>query len=302
MQEVVANVDQIRFDLEVSIENQVGIQALPFTGMDKSGAPVCHFFKMNSCMRGANCPYRHIVGEKATVCKHWLRGLCKKGDQCEFLHEYDMSKMPECYFYQKYRRCDNKDCEYQHINPSDKVKDCPWYDRGFCKHGPSCKYRHRRKVMCTNYLVGLCVDGPKCKFTHPRWELPNEVLRMTKCNRCQEPGHKATMCTHQGFTDDESFFGVGLNGGRPLVANVKRLVDHIFEQREKQQGLGMFQPGGRGSKAGGMPKDMSRITCFKCNRKGHYASRCPDLFPPTTSQPTITGVGGVNIIPQTNMA
>ena len=58
---------------------------------------------MNSCMRGANCPYRHIVGEKATVCKHWLRGLCKKGDQCEFLHEYDMSKMPECYFYQKYR-------------------------------------------------------------------------------------------------------------------------------------------------------------------------------------------------------
>ena len=36
------------------------------------------------------------------VCKHWLRGLCKKGDQCEFLHEYDMTKMPECYFYSKF--------------------------------------------------------------------------------------------------------------------------------------------------------------------------------------------------------
>ena len=36
------------------------------------------------------------------VCKHWLRGLCKKGDQCEFLHEYDMSKMPECYFYTRF--------------------------------------------------------------------------------------------------------------------------------------------------------------------------------------------------------
>ena len=34
--------------------------------------------------------------------KHWLRGLCKKGDQCEFLHEYDMSKMPECYFYSRF--------------------------------------------------------------------------------------------------------------------------------------------------------------------------------------------------------
>ena len=34
--------------------------------------------------------------------QHWLRGLCKKGDQCEFLHEYDMSKMPECYFYSRF--------------------------------------------------------------------------------------------------------------------------------------------------------------------------------------------------------
>ena len=47
------------------------------------------------------CPFRHISGEKTVVCKHWLRGLCKKGDQCEFLHEYDMTKMPECYFYSK---------------------------------------------------------------------------------------------------------------------------------------------------------------------------------------------------------
>ncbi|POI31658.1 hypothetical protein CIB84_004591 [Bambusicola thoracicus] len=53
------------------------------------------------------CPFRHISGEKTVVCKHWLRGLCKKGDQCEFLHEYDMTKMPECYFYSKFgkKRC-----------------------------------------------------------------------------------------------------------------------------------------------------------------------------------------------------
>lgn len=48
------------------------------------------------------CPFRHTKGEKTVVCKHWLRGLCKKGDQCEFLHEYDMTKMPECYFYSKF--------------------------------------------------------------------------------------------------------------------------------------------------------------------------------------------------------
>ncbi|KAG2920786.1 hypothetical protein JG687_00016070 [Phytophthora cactorum] len=30
------------------------------------------------------------------VSRHWLRALCMKGDNCEFLHQYDMSKMPEC--------------------------------------------------------------------------------------------------------------------------------------------------------------------------------------------------------------
>lgn len=54
------------------------------------------------------CPFRHISGEKTVVCKHWLRGLCKKGDQCEFLHEYDMTKMPECYFYSKFGKAVGK--------------------------------------------------------------------------------------------------------------------------------------------------------------------------------------------------
>lgn len=60
------------------------------------------FFWFLSPLLGGMCPYRHISGEKTVVCKHWLRGLCKKGDQCEFLHEYDMTKMPECYFYSKF--------------------------------------------------------------------------------------------------------------------------------------------------------------------------------------------------------
>ncbi|KAG9462667.1 hypothetical protein GDO78_013622 [Eleutherodactylus coqui] len=118
------------------------------------------------------CPFRHISGEKTVVCKHWLRGLCKKGDQCEFLHEYDMTKMPECYFYSKFGECSNKESPFLHIDPESKIKDCPWYDRGFCKHGPICRHRHTRRVICVNYLVGFCPDGPTCKFMHPRFELP----------------------------------------------------------------------------------------------------------------------------------
>lgn len=55
-----------------------------------------------ACSRGFNCPYRHIKGERVIVCKHWLRQLCNKGDECEFLHEYDMGRMPVCYFFQKF--------------------------------------------------------------------------------------------------------------------------------------------------------------------------------------------------------
>lgn len=71
--------------------------------MDKSGRGVCLKNEVKACLLGALCPLRHIIKDKQVVCKHWLRGLCKKGDQCEFLHEYDLSRMPECFFFSKYR-------------------------------------------------------------------------------------------------------------------------------------------------------------------------------------------------------
>uniref|UniRef100_A0A2K6G0D3 Cleavage and polyadenylation specificity factor subunit 4 n=1 Tax=Propithecus coquereli TaxID=379532 RepID=A0A2K6G0D3_PROCO len=101
------------------------------------------------------------------VCKHWLRGLCKKGDPCKFLHQYDVTRMPQCYFYSKFGDCNNKECSFLHVKPALKSRDCPWYDQGFCKDaGPLCKYRHVPRIMCLNYLVGFCPEGPKCEFAH----------------------------------------------------------------------------------------------------------------------------------------
>lgn len=34
MQEIIANVDHIKFDLEIAVEQQLGAQPLPFPGMD----------------------------------------------------------------------------------------------------------------------------------------------------------------------------------------------------------------------------------------------------------------------------
>lgn len=79
MEEIVAPIDGIVFEIERDLEAQVGAISLPFQGMDKSGAATCTFHISGSCMRGSMCPFRHIKPDRTIVCKHWLRGLCKKG-------------------------------------------------------------------------------------------------------------------------------------------------------------------------------------------------------------------------------
>lgn len=113
-----------------------------------------------------------------------------------------MSKMPECYFYSKFRDCSNKECPFLHIDPETKIKDCPWYDRGFCRHGPNCRNRHVRRIACTNYLCGFCSEGKNCKFVHLRFDLPSTTAPdvTTKkssviCHYCNEIGHKIYNCT-----------------------------------------------------------------------------------------------------------
>jgi len=133
----------------------------------------CKFFvNKGHCLKGTDCPYRHSRGERSVVCKHYLRALCKKGDACEFLHQFDLSKMPECFFYSNFGECNNPECHYLHINPEDKKQECPWYARGFCKHGAKCRLKHVKRVICDRYMAGFCPDGKNCKFGHPKWELP----------------------------------------------------------------------------------------------------------------------------------
>ena len=136
---------------------------------------------------GSRCQFRHTKRDQSVMCKHWLRGLCKKGDACEFLHEYNLKKMPECWFYSNYGECSNTECMYLHIDPESKAKECAWYNRGFCKHGkytqsgivlsnceigPHCRNKHVRKVACQTFLCGFCPLGPECPRGHPKHEIP----------------------------------------------------------------------------------------------------------------------------------
>ncbi|EEB05511.1 zinc finger protein Yth1 [Schizosaccharomyces japonicus yFS275] len=106
----------------------------------------------------------------SVVCKHWLRGLCKKGNQCEFLHEYNLKKMPPCHFYAERGWCSNgEECLYLHLDPSKQVGVCAWYNMGFCPLGPICRGKHVRKgPICERFLAGFCQLGPNCPHPHPK--------------------------------------------------------------------------------------------------------------------------------------
>lgn len=78
-----------------------------------------------------------------TVCRHWLKNLCMKGDKCDYLHVYDPNRMPECLFFLKYGKCTDPDCNFRHVAVSERP-ECQRYRLGFCKFGPLCRSRHDR--------------------------------------------------------------------------------------------------------------------------------------------------------------
>ena len=46
---------------------------------------------------------------------HWVRGQCKKGDNCEYLHVYDKEKLPVCKFLKDHGNCQKGDqCQFRH--------------------------------------------------------------------------------------------------------------------------------------------------------------------------------------------
>jgi cleavage and polyadenylation specificity factor subunit 4 len=149
-----------------------------------SDRPICKAFQTGHCPNGTRCSERHVSDTKVSqptgglnslVCKHWLRGLCKKGEGCEFLHEYNLRKMPECNFFMRNGYCSNgEECLYLHIDPLSRLPPCPHYDMGFCPLGPRCSKKHVRRKICPFYLAGFCPDGPECKLAHPKWQTDME--------------------------------------------------------------------------------------------------------------------------------
>lgn len=138
---------------------------------------------------------------RQTVCRHWLRNLCMKGDKCGFLHQFDKERMPTCRYFAKYNECKEPDCPYKHSN--DDVKECNMYKLGFCIHGPHCRYKHIRLEGPPPPVDEACLIG---RPGHIHGVLPFAARQ--KAKQIQEEKERMLMLA-EGNTDN---YGNGLEG------------------------------------------------------------------------------------------
>ncbi|MES1921304.1 Cleavage and polyadenylation specificity factor subunit 4, partial [Bonamia ostreae] len=147
-------VEDIKLDIDSFVNILVKHRALLH---EHARQQLCMDYQKGSCPNGPLCNLRHARWKRDTLCKHWLRGLCKKTEfDCEFLHEYDLNKMAPCQFFEMYGECHNPDCLFLH---QENFKECTWFVRGLCKHGPLCRRKHVKRRHCPDYLAGFCPKG-----------------------------------------------------------------------------------------------------------------------------------------------
>ncbi|PWZ03583.1 hypothetical protein BCV70DRAFT_197785 [Testicularia cyperi] len=326
------------FSFEPYVKSQLGVKL-------DNDAQICpDFAERLACPRGASCPRRHVRPSqlnflppgstalrdpnKRTVCKHWLRGLCKKGEQCDYLHEYDMRRIPECRFYATFGFCNSgDDCLYLHVDKSIKRRECERYNRGFCPKGPLCPKKHIRRVACPYYLAGFCPEGRECKLGHIKSTPPSQASRSNSpvlthrpltaaeafgmgggAGRADDGGEGGGMRRERAQPGRYGMMGGGggggasggpaANGGPPAggpmgaFGGANRSGGVGPAGGAMGSGMASQHQGGQGAGGRGWKKDLSEVLCFKCGEYGHFANMCPNPNRPGNRGGMERGPGG----------
>lgn len=152
-------------------------------------------------------------GRHTIVCKHWLRDLCMKGDKCDFLHQYDLARMPECTQWSRMGRCIDQECDFRHDT---ERMECQKYKFGFCKLGSQCKMRHERHTR--PYLPEVIPDWFLKELVPNIFEfvpkLPEETVRITNLDDQMFVG--PTQGVNMPFADPSASWGSVQDSG-PVI-------------------------------------------------------------------------------------
>ncbi|XP_038889902.1 30-kDa cleavage and polyadenylation specificity factor 30-like [Benincasa hispida] len=268
----------LSFDFEGGLDagptNPAATSSLPLNHSDSSAPPAAS--AVSNSLSGALGPAVSAeppgastgnVGNRRsfrqTVCRHWLRSLCMKGDACGFLHQYDKSRMPICRFFRLYGECREQDCVYKHTN--EDIKECNMYKFGFCPNGPDCRYRHAK------------LPGPP----PPVEEILQKIQHLGSYNY----GSSNKFFTQRGvglsqqneksqFPQGQPLVTQGVVTGKPSAAESANVPQQQGQQSAQQtsqtpiQSLSNGQPNQLNRTATSLPQGISRYFIVKsCNRE-----------------------------------
>lgn len=154
--------------------------------------------QLNTFIRDKIGIYAHMETDSSrktnkTVCKHYIRDQCKKGDDCEFIHEYAIDKLDLCKFGDN---CTNHYCIYNHKS-SKRADVCCSFARGVCLN-KTCDSRHIVYTLCPRYLAGFCPDGPNCTMQHPQLSGPITIYTRQVMKKPGYIGHCGHCCKYHG--------------------------------------------------------------------------------------------------------
>ena len=199
---------------------------------------------------------------RTVVCRHWLRDLCMKGTACEFLHQYDLIKMPLC---RHGDRCKIKDCPFRHISDTERL-ECAFYKSGFCIHGPFCRYKHAKRSredipIVADFALGLS-QMQQAAATSKDGSIDKSLMLQRRPAPKPNEFYKISLCKH--FAAGECPFGDHCHfaHGEHELKNYPRkqdnaivtmedgstnLSDHVFGNTDHPTAaLDYFQGGGAG--------------------------------------------------------
>lgn len=153
MECIVANVDNMQFDIETALDEQYGALPLPFTGMDSM-----HF--------------RYILIQ--CVCSYMLTSY-----STYLLTTSDLIyTQTGLYFVRNNNHCPVTTA-FLFLLSESIAAVCQFYPRGTCVKGASCPFRHvrgDRTIVCKHWLRGLCKKGDQCEFLHEY-----DMTKMPEC-------------------------------------------------------------------------------------------------------------------------